>query len=69
MGNPVAILSKACKSVNFELHNSLKLGFRNTEDVGSSFVDCQSFFEANSSDILALYEQSWMTQLILAISL
>ena len=65
----MAILSKACKSVNFELDNSLKLDFMNTEGVGSSFVDCESFVEANSSDILALYGQTWMTKLILELSL
>ena len=43
----MAILSKACKPDNFELHNSLKLSFTN-------FVDCESFSESNSPDILAL---------------
>ena len=45
----MAILSKACKPDNFELHNSLKLSFTN-------FVDCESFSESNSPDILALCE-------------
>ena len=43
----MTILSKTCKPDNFESHNSLKL---------SNFVDCESFLESNSPDILALYE-------------
>ena len=45
----MVILSKACKPDNFESHNSLKLSFTN-------FVDCESFLESNSPDILALCE-------------
>ena len=52
----MAILSKACKPDNFESHNSLKLSFTNIEVSHSSFVDCESFLESNSSDILALCE-------------
>ena len=52
----MAILSKACKPVNFELHNSLKLSFTNVQGLCSNFVDCESFLESNSSDILALCE-------------
>ena len=49
-------ISKACKPDNFELHNSLKLNFTNIQDLHSNIVDCKSFFESNSPDILALYE-------------
>ena len=52
----MAILSKACKPDNFESHNSLKLGFINIRGLHSNFVDCQSFLESNSPDILALCE-------------
>ena len=52
----MAILSKACKPDNFELHNSLKLSFTNIRGLRSNFVDCESFFESNSPDILALCE-------------
>ena len=52
----MAILSKACKPDNFELHNSLKLSFTNIQDLHSHFIDCESFLESNSSDILALYD-------------
>ena len=53
---------------NFELHNSLKFSFTNIQGLCSNFIDCESALESNSADILALYE-TWMTQLILAISL
>ena len=49
----MAILSKACKPDNFELHNSLQLHIRGLH---SNFVDCESFLESNSPDILALCE-------------
>ena len=50
------ILSKACKPDNFKSHNSLKLSFKNISDLCSNFVDCKSFLESNSPDILALCE-------------
>ena len=50
------ILSKACKPDNFELHNSLKLSFTNIWGLCSNFLDCESFLESNSPDILALCE-------------
>ena len=66
----MAILSKACKPDNFESHNSLKLSFMNIRGLRSNFVDCESFLESNSPDILALYEDKpGFTQKILAISL
>ena len=52
----MVILSKACKPDNFELHNSLKLSFTNIWGLRSNFVDCESFLESNSPDILALCE-------------
>ena len=50
------ILSKAFKPDNFESHNSLKLSFTNIQVLRSNFVDCESFLESNSPDILALCE-------------
>ena len=50
------ILSKACKPDNFKSHNSLKLSFTNIRGLRSNFVDCESFLESNSPDILALCE-------------
>ena len=54
----MVILSKACKPDNFESHNSLKLSFTNIRGLCSNFVDCGSFIESNSPDILALFETS-----------
>ena len=52
----MAILSKGCKPDNFEQHNCLKLSFMNIRSLRSNFVECESFLESNSSDILALCE-------------
>ena len=52
----MAIFSKACKPDNFESHNSLKLSFTNIGGLHLNFVDCESFLESNSPDILALCE-------------
>ena len=52
----MAILSKACKSDNFESHNSLKLSFTNIRGLCFNFIDCGSFLESNSIEILALCE-------------
>ena len=67
----MAILSKGCKPDNFEPHNSLKLSFTNIRGLCSNFVECESFLESNSPEVLALCEflvrETWITQLILAI--
>ena len=52
----MVILSKACKPDNFEFHNFLKLSFMNIRHLSSNFVDCESFLDSNSPDILALCE-------------
>ena len=65
----MAISSKACKPDHFESHNSLKLSFTNIRGLRSNFVNCESFLESNSPDNLAHVRRTWMTQLILAISL
>ena len=52
----MAIFSKVCKPDNFELHNSLKLSFMNIWGLCSNFVDCESFLESNSPNLLALSE-------------
>ena len=41
---------------NFESHNSVKLSFTNIRGLYLNFVECESFFESNSPDILALCE-------------
>ena len=55
----MAILSKACKPDNFEPHNSLKLSFTIIPGLRSNFVECESFLESNSPDILALCETNF----------
>ena len=50
------MLSKACKPDNFESQNSMKLSFMNIRGLSSNFVDCESFLESNSPDILVLCE-------------
>ena len=52
----MAILSKGCKPGNFESHSFLKLSFTNIWGLHSNFVVCESFFESNSPDIIALHE-------------
>ena len=52
----MAILLKACIPDNFESHNSLNLSFSNIWGLHSNSVDCESFLESNSPDILALCE-------------
>ena len=52
----MAILSKACKTDNFESHNSLKLSFTNIRGLCLNFVDCESFLESNPPEIIALCE-------------
>ena len=52
----MTILSKASKPDNFESHNSLKPSFKNIRGLRSNFVNCESFLESNSSDIVALCE-------------
>ena len=53
-----AHIIKACKPDNSELHNSLKLSFVNIWGFRPNFVDCESFFESNSPDIVALCEMN-----------
>ena len=52
----MATLSKGCKPDNFESHNSLKLSFTNIGGLLSNYVECESFLESNSPDILTLCE-------------
>ena len=49
----MAILLKACKSDSYESRNSLKLSLTFDTFV-RIFVDCKSFLESKSPDILAL---------------
>ena len=54
----MAILSKACKPDNFESNNSLKLSFTNIRGLCLNIVNCESFLESNSPDILPQWETS-----------
>ena len=53
----MAMLSKGCKPDNFESNNSLNLSFTNIRGLCSNFVDCESFLQSNSLDIVALCEK------------
>ena len=55
----IIAISKRCKPGNFEPLNSQKLSFRNIWGLHSNFVECESFLESNSTDILALRETKW----------
>ena len=50
----MVISSKASKPDNFESLNSLNLSFTNIRGLRSNFVDCESFLESNTPDILAV---------------
>ena len=54
----MTILSQACKPESSQSHNSLKFSFTNLRGLRSKFVDCVSFLESNSPDILALCERN-----------
>ena len=49
----MAILSKGCKPDNFESSELSKTSFINICGLHSNFVECESFLESNSPDILA----------------
>ena len=52
----MAISSKGCLPDNFEPDNSLELSFTNIRSLCLNFVECDSFLESNSPDILAICE-------------
>ena len=65
----ITILSKWCKPDNFEPHNSLKVSFTNVWGLCFNFVECESFRESKSPDILALCETksgwlNWFSQFL-----
>ena len=61
----MAILSKACKPDNFESHNSLKLSFMNIRIL----LIVNPTLNHTLLTFLLSVRQTWMTQVILAISL
>ena len=52
----MTILPEGCKPDHFESHNSLNFSFTNICGLFSYFIECESFLESNSLDILALCE-------------
>ena len=52
----MTILSKGSKPDKFEPHNSIKHSFTNIRGLRFNFVECESFLESNSPNILALCE-------------
>ena len=52
----MTILPKGCKPDHFESHNSLNFSFTNICGLFSYFIECESFLESNSLDILAQCE-------------
>ena len=66
----MAILSKACKPGDFESHNSLKLL---TSQIFEAFVQALLIVSLSLNQTLLTFflyvRQTWMTQLILAVSL
>ena len=54
----MTILSKRCKTDNFESYNSLKCSFMNICHLCSNFDKYESFLESNSPDILALCQRN-----------
>ena len=52
----MARLSKVRTPYNFELHNSLNIGFTNFWGLLLNFIRCESFLEWNSTEILPLCE-------------
>ena len=65
----MAILSKAYKTDNFEFHNSLKLSFTNIQGLRRIFFIANLSLNQTLLTFLLCVRQTWMTQLILVISL
>ena len=60
----MAILSKACKPDNFELHNSLKLSFTNIRVFVRILLTVNLSLNQTLLTFLLCVRQTWMTQLI-----
>ena len=54
----IAILSKGCKVDSSKSHDSLELGLTGIQVLCLNFVQCESFLESNSPDILALCKKN-----------
>ena len=65
----MAILSKACKPDNFKLHNSLKRNFTIIRILRIFLILNISLNQTQTQAFLLCVIQTWVSQLILAISL
>ena len=65
----MAILSKGCKPDSFEPHHSLRLSFTNIQGLHSNFVECESFLDSNSPDILTGCDTSLSVLLLFPLSI
>ena len=65
----MAILSKVCKPDNFELLNYLKLSFTNIQGLRLNLLIVSLSLNQTLLTFLLYVRQTWMAQLILAISL
>ena len=63
------ILSKVCKPDNFELLKSLKLSFTNIQGLRLNLLIVSLSLNQTLLTFLLYVRQTWMAQLILAISL
>ena len=52
----ITMLPKGCKPHNLESQNSPKPSITNICGLCSNFVECESFLESDTRDILALYQ-------------
>ena len=64
----MAILSKACKPDDFKSHNSLNLSFTNIRGLVRILLIANRSLNQTLLTLLLCVRQTWMTQLILAIS-
>ena len=65
----MALLSKGCKPDNFQPHNSLKLSFTNIWGLDLIFLDLNLSLNQTLLTFLLYMRQTWITQVILVISL
>ena len=65
----MAILSKVSKPDNFESHNSPKLSFTNIQGLHLNSVELNLSWNQTLLTLLLCVRQTWMTQLILSISM
>ena len=64
----MAILSKGCKPDNFEPHKSVKRRFRKLQGLHSNVFDVNLFLNQTFLTFLLYVRQTWMTRLVLEIS-